>query len=102
MLVYKVQHNVPDGGFWVGGLPTNNMMSYFRREIQERNLEPNQLNFFLLSRISRRKGKGKIWNSAVSVRAALKQLPKEILDILLVKEYELMPARTMSAHELAN
>lgn len=25
-----------------------------------------------------------------------------VLDILLVKEYELMPARTMSTHELAN
>jgi hypothetical protein len=100
MLVYKVQHNVPDGGYWKGGQPTHFALSHIRHTLEKRNVEPNDVNCFIFDRISKRKGK--IWNSAVSLRTALKQLPKEILDILVVKEYELMPARTMSAHELAN
>lgn len=99
MLVYKVQHNVPNGGFWKGGQPTDGRYRYIRYLLEKQNTPATQINCFIADRISKRKGK--IWNSAVSLRAALKELPKEILDILVIKEYELMPARTMSAHELA-
>lgn len=99
MLVYKVQLNVPDGGYWKGGQPTHFALSHIRHVLRKKDIEPTDVSCFTFDRIS--KSRGKIWNSAASLRAALKELPKEILDILVVKEYELVPARTLNAHELA-